>query len=409
MFLAPYMKNSSTSVTALTEPQELQKLKKSKKSKKSKKLIKILPAIPGVWPAYRGVSKLADSKEEKYVVSAKYILKPATTPKPAPPMNKIKPLDLVFIDAALFQYLAKQKDMEIFAVSMQDIKNELNAISIKDIEYQLNKTAKTLTNPKTVVLKEYHKFLYIFLKETSDTLSPHSKYEYQICLLEGYRDHGNNPLRKMSELKLQFVKKFLEEHLKKSFIEASSAFCSSQIILAAKSGEGIRFCVNYRRLNELTKKDAYPILLIEEILVQLKNAKVFTKINIRQAFHKLRMTIDLEDLITFALRFGAFKWKVLLFRLTGGPASWQWSINNVLWEYLNKFCTAYLDDILIYSSNLKEHKNYVRLILAKLREFEIQVDVDKCEFHVTKTKYLRLIISTKGIKIDLAKIEAIRQ
>ena len=78
-------------------------------------------------------------------------------------------------------------------------------------------------------------------------------------------------------------------------------------MLAVKLGKGIRFCVDYRRLNELTKKDAYPILLIEETLAQLKNAKIFTKIDIRQAFHKLRMAADSEDLTTFASRFGAFK------------------------------------------------------------------------------------------------------
>ena len=77
-----------------------------------------------------------------------------------------------------FQYLAKQKDVEIFAVSMRDIKNKLNAISMKDIKYQLNKTVKTPTNPKTVVSKEYHKFLNIFSKEAFDTLLSHSKYNH---------------------------------------------------------------------------------------------------------------------------------------------------------------------------------------------------------------------------------------
>ena len=273
----------------------------------------------------------------------------------------------------------------------------------------MNKTAKAPTDSKTMVPKEYHEFLDVFSKEASDMLLPHSKYNHQIRLLEGYRDQGNSLLSKMSESKLQLVKKFLEEHLKKGFIKASSALCLSRIMLAAKPGGGIRFCVNYRRLNELTKKDAYPILLIKETLTQLKNAKVFTKIDIRQAFYKLNMAANLEDLTTFILRFGAFKWKMLSFGLTGEPASWQRFINDVLWEYFNKFCTAYLDDILIYSSNLKEHKEHVWLVLAKLRRFNIQADVDKCKFHVTKMKYLRLIISTKGIKMDSAKIEAIRQ
>ena len=173
MLLALHMENPITSVTASVKPQ------KSKKLKKSKKLIEIPPAIPGVRPAYQGISKLADSKREKYVVSAKHILKPATIPKPkAELVDKTKPLDLAFIGAALFQYLAKQKDIKIFAASMRDIKNKLNAISMKNIEYQLNKTAKTPTDPKIVVLKEYHKFLDIFSKKALDTLSPHLKYDH---------------------------------------------------------------------------------------------------------------------------------------------------------------------------------------------------------------------------------------
>ena len=302
MSLALHVENPTTSVMAPAEPQKLKKLKKLKK------LIEIPPAISGIRPAYQGINKLTDSKRKKYIVPAKRILKPATIFKPkAKLVDETKPLDLAFIGAALFQYLIRQKDVEIFAIFMRDIENELNALLMKNIEYQLNKTAKTPTDPKIVVPEEYHEFFNIFLKEALDTLSPHLKYDHQIHLLEGYKDYDNSPLSKMSESKLQFVKKFLEEHLKKRFIEASSTPCSSQIMLAAKPGGSIRFCVNYRYLNKLTKKDAYSIPLIEETLVQLKNAKIFTKINICQAFHKLRMAANLEDLTMFALQFGAFK------------------------------------------------------------------------------------------------------
>ena len=97
------------------------------------------------------------------------------------------------------------------------------------------------------------------------------------------------------------------------------------------------------------------------------------------------------------------------FGLTGGPASWQRFINNLLWKYLNDFCTAYLDNILIYSLSMKEHRIHVRKVLTKLREAGIQADMDKCEFHVIETKYLGLIVSTDGIKIDPAKVDAIKQ
>ena len=259
--LAPHVENLITSATAPVEPQ---KLKKSKKSKP----IKIPPAIPGVRPAYQGVSKLTDNEEKKYVILARRIFQPATSLKlKIELVDETKPLVLAFIGAAPFQYLAKQKNMEIFAVSMRDIENKLNAISMKDIKYQLIKLAKAPINPKTVVPKEFHKFVDVFLKEALDTLSSHSKYDHQIHLLEEYKDHGHSPLSKMLEPKLQFMKKFLEEHLKKGFIKASSALCSSRIMLAAKPGGGIRFCVDYRRLNELTKKDTYPIPLIKETLV----------------------------------------------------------------------------------------------------------------------------------------------
>ena len=172
----------------------------------------------------------------------------------------------------------------------------------------------------------------------------------------------------MSVPQLEFVKKFLEEHLKKGFIKASSAPCSSPILLAKKLGGGIRFCVDYWKLNELTKKDAYPLPLIAETIARLKKAIVFTKIDIRQAFHMLRMTVESEDATIFASRFGVYKWKVMPFGLTGDPASWQQFINDLLWEYLNDFCTAYLNDILIYSTSIKEHRIHVQKVLTKLRE-----------------------------------------
>ena len=116
----------------------------------------------------------------------------------------------------------------------------------------------------------------------------------------------------------------------------------------------------------------------------------------------------MENLTTMIIRFEAYKWKVLLFGLTKRPALWQKFINDILWEYLNWFCIAYLDNILIYSRNLREHKKHVRSVLAKLQEFSIQADINKCKFHVTETKYLSLIISKDGIKIDPAKVKTIK-
>jgi hypothetical protein len=115
-----------------------------------------------------------------------------------------------------------------------------------------------------------------------------------------------------------------------------------------------------------------------------------------------------EELTTFRTRFGAYKCKVLPFGLTNGPATYQRYINNVLFDYLNDFCTAYLDNILIYSDNKLEHKQHVKKVLEKLRYASLQIDLKKCEFHVTRTKYLSFVISTDNVKVNPDKISVIK-
>jgi hypothetical protein len=95
------------------------------------------------------------------------------------------------------------------------------------------------------------------------------------------------------------------------------------------------------------------------------------------------------------------------FGLTNGPVSFQYYINDVLRDFLDIFCTAYLDDILIHSNSLKEHRTHARQVLQSLREFGLQVDISKCEFHVQEVKYLGLTVGTNGIRMDPSKVSAV--
>lgn len=97
------------------------------------------------------------------------------------------------------------------------------------------------------------------------------------------------------------------------------------------------------------------------------------------------------------------------FGLCNGPATFQAYINNILRQYLDVFCTAYLDDILIYSENTREHRRHVCLVLDALWRAGLQVDVTKSEFNVTETKYLGLIVTTEEIKIDPEKTATMRE
>jgi hypothetical protein len=132
------------------------------------------------------------------------------------------------------------------------------------------------------------------------------------------------------------------DNLNKGFIAPSSAPFASPILVSRKHDGGLRFCVDYRKLNAITKKNWYPLPLIDEMLERLSRAKYFTKLNIRQAFHKIRIHPDSEDLTTFRTRYGSYKYRVLHFDLTNGPATgtFQRFINDNFLDCLDDFLTA---------------------------------------------------------------------
>jgi hypothetical protein len=116
-----------------------------------------------------------------------------------------------------------------------------------------------------------------------------------------------------------------------------------------------------------------------------------------------------EELTTFRTRYGTYCYKVLPFGLTNGPATFQRYINDVLMPFLDVFCSAYMDDIIVFSKNANDHRSHVKDVLQKLREAGLHIDVDKCEFDVTETKFLGLIVTTSGVRMDPEKIRAIQE
>ncbi len=136
-------------------------------------------------------------------------------------------------------------------------------------------------------------------------------------------------------------------------------------------------------------------------------AKIFIKLNIISAFNRLQIKEENKTFIIFHTQFELFKYLVMLFNLCNEFVLFQKYINNTLREYLNKFCTAYLNDILIYFDNELEHEIHVKLILRKLQEADLQMNIIKCKFHVTQVLYLELIIIIEEIKINFFKINII--
>jgi len=141
--------------------------------------------------------------------------------------------------------------------------------------------------------------------------------------------------------------------------------------------------------------------------MQLSKAHYYTTLDVRGAYNLLRMAEGEEWKTAFRTRYGLFESLVMPFSLTNAPADFQRFINDVLHPFLDNFCTVYLDDILIYSDTLAEHKVHVKKVLEVLAKAGLHLKPKKCEFHKTEVRYLGLILSNDGIKMDPGKIEAV--
>jgi hypothetical protein len=215
-------------------------------------------------------------------------------------------------------------------------------------------------------------------------------------------------LYSLSHLELEELKRWVEENLSKGFICASSSPAAAPILFI-KKGDGLpRLVVDYHAINEGTIENRYLLPLMQDTLMNLSRAKWFTKLDIRGAYNLIRMAEGEEWKTTFHTRYGLFESLVMPFHLTNTPATFQNFINDVLTPYLDRFCTAYLDDTLIYSDTFEEHQEYVNLVLEAFEKATFHLKPEKCGFHHQEVKYLGLIISTEGINMDSEKITAVQ-
>ncbi|EKD12128.1 polymerase [Drepanopeziza brunnea f. sp. 'multigermtubi' MB_m1] len=174
-----------------------------------------------------------------------------------------------------------------------------------------------------LIFPEYSDYAYVFSKAASNVLALYRPYDYKIELLErGEKALRYSLLYKMSILKLELIKAYFIDNLNKGFIELLTALFAALVLFAKKQDGSFRFCIDFRALNNFTRKDRYLFFLIDETLARFSRAKIFTKLDIRQAFYRIRIDPALKELTTFRTRYGAYKCKVLLFGLTNRPATY---------------------------------------------------------------------------------------
>ncbi len=294
----------------------------------------------------------------------------------------------------------KQKKIEVFLISMINIKKVL--ISQKK------------TDLRTILSDHYHEFLNVFDHTMTEKLPPlrGEDTDHQIELKEMNEKESKvfwGPLYNMTKEKLLVLCKTLTELLNKQFIWVSNSFAAVSVLFIQKSEDELQFCVNYCDLNWITQKNHYSLSLIYETLQNIRQAQWYIKLNVITAFHKIWIAAEDEWKTAFHMRYRLYEWMMTSFELVNVLSTFQRYINWVLQNFLNKFCSVYVNDILIFTDELlHQHRNHVWKILLWLQGVGLQIDIDKCEFEVKSIKYLKFILKVrKSIQMNSQKMKTI--
>lgn len=246
---------------------------------------------------------------------------------------------------------------------------------------------------------EYADFAEVFSEREASMLAPHQDHDHAIELQPGSKP-PLQPLYPLSQTELQILCEYINTSIEKGWIHPSQSPAGVLILFAPKKDGSLRLCVDYRGLNEITIKNRYPLPLVGEIIDRLAGANIFTQLDLRDAYHRLRIRKGDEWKTAFRTRYGHFEYQVMPFGLANAPATFQSYINRALSDLLDICCVVYLDDILIYSRTADEHTKHVRMVLERLRDYKLYCKLNKCAFHTDTVSFLGFIINPQGVSME---------
>ncbi|XP_053574735.1 sodium- and chloride-dependent neutral and basic amino acid transporter B(0+)-like [Bombina bombina] len=251
--------------------------------------------------------------------------------------------------------------------------------------YRLNSYADT----ENQIPHVYSDVAQVFNKKEAETLPPHRDYDCPIELVPGATvPYGH--IFPLSKPELDKLKEYITENLRKGFIRPSTS----------PAGAGIFFVKN-------KDKTTYPLPLIPELIERLHGSSIYTKLDLRGAYNLIRVRSGDEWLTAFRTRYGLFEYTVMPFGLCNAPATFQRFINDVFRNLLDTFLVIYLDDILIFSSNITDHIKHFKTVLSRLQAHQLYVKPEKCTFHSSDITFLGYHISSRGIYMEQSKIQTI--
>ena len=224
---------------------------------------------------------------------------------------------------------------------------------------------------------------------------------------------GAQPIRQrpycVLETKKQIIAKEVEKMLLSNVIEPSASPWSSPVVLLEKLDGEYRFCVDYRKLNRVTKKDAYPLPRIDETLDALGNASIFTTMDLQSGFWQIPVRDADKEKTAFSTHNGHYAFKTMPFGLANSPATFQRLMDLVLSGLHWTHCLVYLDDIIVFGSSVEEHLQRLDIVLERITSAGLTLKPSKCQWLKTSVTFLGHIVSDKGVTVDPAKVKSVEE
>ena len=273
----------------------------------------------------------------------------------------------------------------------QQMGNLLNSAKLSEKDQQLFEQ----------LLSEYHDVFSLEEDDRGET----SMVEFEI-------DTGAELPRKQAARRIPYaarqeVAEQLERMQRIGVIKPSKSPWSSQVVLVRKRDGTLRFCVDYRTLNSLTKPDVFPLPRISDLLDQLGKSKYYTTLDLASGYWQIRVHADSQEKTAFVTHQGLFEFQVMPFGVMNAPAVFQRLMQRVLSGL--QFASVYLDDVIVYSETLEEHVNHLKAIFERLRKANLKLKPEKCKFVCDEVEYLGHIITSAGLKPNERNLIAVRE
>ena len=298
-------------------------------------------------------------------------------------------------------------DDTLLCIDISDDRPSVTTIP-RDPDVHLRQTLEKIpASPASPYLAD---FASVFTQEGFNDLPPRRSWDHAIELKPSAETKPvTSKIYSLSRSEQHELDKFLEEHLRSGRIRPSKSPMASPFFFVKKKCGTLRPVQDYRRLNEMTIKNRYPLPLISELMDKLKGAKYFTKLDVRWGYENVRIKEGDEWKAAFLTNRGLFEPTVMFFGLTNSPATFQNMMNDIFHELLlTDHLLIYMDDLLIFTDDLTTHRILTRQVLGVLQKHNLFLKPEKCFFEVLEIEFLGVIISHGNIRMDPKKIDALQ-